>query len=215
MYLDKLIKREFMVLLVSVITITIIILAVFYINNSNMDNNRDNIITIDNLKIKYCEDVSCKQSYSNYGSVIGTIHKNGESNIRVINKYDMDTEALKEEPYVINIANTGDKTSTLTLLLEEDKDYKPYGNIDNLKKLANLYMNNIKIGISNCSNGLDKENVSIKLYNELENHILLEDTILGNKNNTYCIWTWISNVEEEIDKSYFVAKIDFKSKLND
>ena len=214
MYLDKLIKREFLVLIVSVITVTIIVFAVFYINNSNLNNDNSNIITIDNLEIKYCEDLTCKKTITNYGSVIGTNIVNGESSVKEIKKYEQELDVINEKPYVISVKNTSAYPTSLSLYIKEDNDYKPYDNKENLIKLNNLYINNLKVGITNCSNSINPEDVKLFSYSSLEDYLLLDnDRIESNDTNKYCIWTFISNLEENIDNSYFVAKIDFKSKI--
>ena len=100
--------------------------------------------------------------------------------------------------------------SYLTIKLNEDKDYIPHDNYKDYKSITELYSNNIKIGISNCNNGINKD-ASILKYNELVNSIILDKDLLeSGKDNTYCLWTWLDeNTPNEVQKTYFVANLDF------
>ena len=115
--------------------------------------------------------------------------------------------------YIFNIKNTGTLKSFLTIKLKEDKDYKPLNDIEEYKSLTELYSNNIKVGISDCSKNIDRENVSINTYGSLEDNIILrDDMLLSNEDRTYCLWTWLDeNTPNEVQNTYFVANLDFNA----
>ena len=198
MYLDKLIKREFLALVVSVITITIIIFAIFYMKNSNMNNINDNTLIVDNLEIKYCLDINCKETYNNLTNTIGTKTINGKTTLTKINNYEIDSDALNQEPYIFNVKNISENNTNLTIKLINDEDYQ--------------ISDYIKVGITNCSNNINIEDINIYNYSELEDNTLIyDDLIASNKSNTYCLWTWSNNINET--EEYFMAKIDYISKI--
>lgn len=211
MYIDELIKKELIFLIGFVVIIVTIFIGSSYAYFLSIDKGEDNTINIGDLEITFCSDESCKNNYSNFGQVIGTKNINGESVIENIYPYTSDIEALKSEPYIFNIKNTGTLKSYLTIKLKEDEDYKPSNNIEEYKSLTTLYSNNIKVGISNCNNNIDRENVIINTYGNLEDNIILkDDMLLSNEDRTYCLWTWLDeNTPNDVQDTYFVANLDF------
>ena len=211
MYIDELIKKELIFLIGFVVIIVTIFIGSSYAYFLSVDKGEDNTINIGDLEITFCSDESCKNNYSNFGQVIGTKNVNGESVIENIYPYTSDIEALKSEPYIFNIKNTGTLKSYLTIKLKEDEDYKPSNNIEEYKSLTTLYSNNIKVGISNCNNNIDRENVIINTYGNLEDNIILkDDMLLSNEDRTYCLWTWLDeNTPNDVQDTYFVANLDF------
>ena len=107
MYIDKMIKKEVLILIVSILVVLALITSVSFSYFLAVDNGEDNVINIGDLKITFCEDESCKKDYANFGQVIGTKKVNGESVINNIYPYPNETDALKETPYIFNIKNTG------------------------------------------------------------------------------------------------------------
>ena len=213
MYIDKIIKKEVAVLVTSILVVVILLIGVSFSFFLSVDSGKSNIISIGDLNIKFCEGISCEKDYSNFGQVIGTKNVGGESVIDKIYPYQSDFEALETTPYIFNIENTGSLDSLLTIKLTEDKDYIPNSSYSNYESITNSYSDNIKIGISNCSKEIDRENVLIKTYSELENNVILEnDEINSGDNTTYCLWTWLdSNTPNNVQNTYFVANLDFKA----
>lgn len=209
MYIDKIIKKEASVLLVSIIALLIVIIGFSYSYFITVDSGKDNVISIGDLKVSFCEDETCNSKYPNFGQVIGTKKVNDEIVIDSIYPYQDDASALEKTPYIFNIKNTGSLPVYLTIRLVEDEDYAS----SEFSSLPELYSNNIKIGISNCNNLIDKENVIIYKYGELVDNIILEnDTLDVDKDNTYCLWTWLDeNTPNEVQDTFFVANLDFKA----
>ena len=212
MYIDKIIKKEALVLLVSVVALLIVIIGFSYSYFTSIDTGKDNIISVGDLKVSFCEDETCNTNYPNFGQVIGTKKINDEIVADSIYPYIFDSEAVSKTPYIFNIKNTGSLPVYLTIKLKEDTDYTP-NNISEYKSLAKLYANNIKIGISNCNNEIDRVNINILKYGELIDNKILENDLLGvNEDNTYCLWTWLDeNTPNDVQDTYFVANLDFKA----
>ena len=209
MYIDKLIKREISVLIVSILVVLILFIGVSFSYFLLVDKGKDNTISVGDLKISFCEDETCNKGYENFGQVIGTTMVDGKSVAKNMYPYISNEEALKSTPYIFNIKNTGSLKSILTIKLKEDKDYEYNGNY---KNLVELYSNNIKIGISNCSNHLNRDEVTIRKYGELNNKIILTNEVLNKeKKKTYCLWTWLDeNTPNDVYNTYFVANLDFE-----
>ena len=212
MYIDKIIKKEALVLTVTVIVLLICVIGFSYSYFTSIDKGKDNIISIGDLKVSFCEDETCNNNYPNFGQVIGTKKVNGEIVTESIYPYLNDEDALVKEPYIFNIKNTGTLDVYLTIKLKEDKDYSP-DSIEDYKSLTELYSNNIKIGLSNCSNSINRTEVTILKYGELENNVILLNEPLGvNQDKTYCLWTWLdNNTPNDVQNTYFVANLDFKA----
>ena len=157
MYIDKMVKKDVIFLIISVIFILVLLIGVSYSYFFSIDKGKNNIINIGNLEITFCIDETCNKNYPNFGQVIGTKNINGESVVESIYPYLNDTDALNKTPYIFNIKNTGTLDSYLTIKLNEDKDYIPHDNYKDYKSITELYSNNIKIGISNCNNGINKD----------------------------------------------------------
>ncbi len=213
MYIDKLVKKELIILIVFVFAIVTIFIGSSYAYFMSIDKGEDNTINIGDLEVTFCIDETCKKDYANFGQVIGTKNVNGQSVIENIYPYTSNTEALKSDPYIFNIKNTGTLKSFLTIKLKEDIDYKPINDIEEYKSLTELYSNNIKVGISDCSKNIDRENVIINTYGNLEDNIILKDDILlSGEDKTYCLWTWLDeNTPNEVQNTYFVANLDFNA----
>ena len=213
MYIDKMIKKEVLILIVSILVVITLITSVSFSYFFAVDNGKENVISIGDLKITFCEDESCKKDYANFGQVIGTKTVNGESVINRIYPFVNETDALNTTPYIFNIKNTGSLDVLLTIKLNEDMDYIPSGNYSNYESITKLYSENIKVGISNCSNSIDRENVLINSYNSLiDNTILENDELKVNEDKTYCLWTWLDeNTPNSVQNTYFVANLDFKA----
>ncbi len=213
MYIDKIIKKEVLVLITSILAILILLMGFSFSYFLSFDKGKDNIISIGDLNITFCTDESCKKNYSNFGQVIGTKNINGQSVVDNIYPYLNDLDALESNPYIFNIKNTGSLDSIITIKLKEDKDYIPSSDYLEYESITKLYSNNIKIGISNCNNTIDTENVIIKTFSDLEDDIILDNELIkSGEDNTYCLWTWLDeNTPNSVSNTYFVANLDFKA----
>ena len=213
MYIDKIIKREALVLVISVIVLLTVFFGISYSYFMSFDKGEDNVISVGDLKVTFCTDETCQKDYANFGQVIGTKSVNGQSVANSIYPFETDEKALKEMPYIFNIKNTGTLNSYITIKLKEDSDYIPNELYQEYGSATELYSNNIKVGISNCDNGINTTDVKIMTYGELENNIILTDELLESlKDRTYCLWTWLDkDTPNEVQNTYFVANLDFKA----
>ena len=208
MYIDRLIKKEIVTIIVLVLIVLMLFFGLSYAYFKATDMGENNKVSIGDLDITFCDYESCKNDYNNYGQIIGTKIVNGKKIIEGIYPYKSDTEALNEDPYVFNIKNTGTLKSYLTIKLNEDKDYI---NENNLVSLTNNYSDNIRIALNNCDNGINRENVSIMTYSLLKDNVILKDDFLeSNEDKTYCLWAYLSNnTPNEAQNTCFVANLDF------
>jgi hypothetical protein len=204
--------KNIIFIIISVIVLIVIGISVSYSYFLVTSAGKDNIISVGDLDVSFCEDETCKKNYPNFGKVIGTKTVNGESVLENIYPYPSDAEALNKDPYIFNISNHGSLDTNITVKLVEDKDYKPTNDREMYIKLTDLYSNYIKIAVSNCDNGIDRLNPTILNYGSLNNNIIIEnDTIEKGKNKTYCLWTYLdSNNPNEVQNTYFDANLNFK-----
>ena len=210
MYIDRLIKKEIVSIIVLIVIVLMLFFGISYAYFLATDMGESNKVSIGNLEITFCDYESCKNNENNYGQIIGTKLVNGEKTLVGIYPYESDAVALREDPYLFNIKNTGTLKSYLTIKLNEDKKY-----IDdnNFKSLTNNYSDYIKVAISDCNDGINRTNVDIKTYSSLKNNIILENDLLeSSEDKTYCLWTYLSkNTPNEAQNTYFIANLDFNA----
>ena len=211
MFIDKIIKREIGVLVVSVVAVFVVIIGISYALFFSVDEGEEDTINIGDLKITFCADKTCNDTYENLGKIIGTKKVGGISVPSKVYPYDSYKEALKTEPYIFNIKNTGAIDAYLTIKLVEDKEYELADNYKDYVSLIANYPEYIKIVVSDCSNSLERDKVEVLTYSELNKHIIKADDYLkSNQDKTYCLWTWLDyNTPNEAQNTYFVANLDF------
>ena len=208
MFLDKQIKKQIVFISISVIAIVVLFTGITYAYFKSTSKGEDDTISVGDLQISFCTDESCNDSYDNFGQIIGTKTVDGENVIEGIYPYKNDRDALKSTPYIFNVKNTGTLKSFITIKIKEDKEFVSEG----YKSITEKYSNNVKIGISICNNKIDRDNVIIQKYSELQGGILLDNQILlKDEEKTYCLWTWLDeNTPNDAQNTYFVANLDFK-----
>lgn len=205
--------KNIIFILICVVVIIVIGISVSYSYFVVTSNGKDNIISVGDLDVSFCEDESCEKNYANFGKVIGTKNVNGQSVLENIYPYSTDEEALSKDPYIFNIKNKGTLDTNITVRLMEDADYKPSKDKEEYTALTDLYANHIKVAVSNCDNGIDRNNVKIQKYGSLFDYIIIEfETIKSGEDKTYCLWTYLdSTTPNEVQNTYFVANLSFKA----
>ncbi len=206
-------SKNVIFILVSIIVLIVVGISVSYSYFVVTSNGKDNTISVGDLDVSFCEDESCEKNYANFGKVIGTKNVNGKSELESIYPYATDEEALLKDPYIFNIKNKGSLDTNITVRLTEDTDYKPSKDKEEFTNLTELYSNYIKVAVSNCDNGIDRKNVTIKKYGSLLDNIIIEfETIPKGTDKTYCLWTYLdSTTPNEVQNTYFVANLSFKA----
>lgn len=209
MYIDKVIKKEFLTLLVCVIVLIAFIIGFSYSFFFSVDEEESNIIKVGELDITFCSDNTCNNKYNNYGQIIGTKNIDGVNYPKSIYPYASDSEALANEPYIFNIKNTGSLDTYLSVKLNEDKDYTLDDDHSEYSSFSKL--DYLKVGITNCNDSIDVSNVVIYKYNDLvDNTIINNEELKSEEEKTYCLWTWLdSTTPNEVQNTYFVANLSF------
>ena len=147
MYIDKLIKREVITLLVSVSLLVIIFIGVTYAKFLSVDKGQDTVINMGDLNISFCKDTTCDSTYTNIGQVIGTKVENGTTVPASIYPYAGKTEYSNETPYIFKIENTGSLDSTVKIKLKEDATFTPSGDYSSYARLTSKYADHLKVAI--------------------------------------------------------------------
>ena len=123
MYIDRLIKKEIVTIIVLVLVVLMLFFGLSYAYFIATDSGENNKVSIGDLDITFCDYSSCKNDKNNYGQIIGTKIVDGQKVLEGIYPYISDSEAIKEDPYLFNIKNTGSLKSYITIKLMEDKNY--------------------------------------------------------------------------------------------
>ena len=148
MYIDKLIKKEVITLLVSVSLLVIIFIGVTYAKFLSVDKGQDTVINMGDLNISFCKDTTCDSTYTNIGQVIGTKVENGASVPADIYPFKNDGSYSNETPYIFKVTNTGSLDSTVKIKLKEDASFTPSGDYSSYARLTSKYADHLKVAIS-------------------------------------------------------------------
>ena len=147
MYIDKLIKKEVITLLISVSLLVIIFIGVTYAKFLSVDKGQDTVINMGDLNISFCKDTTCDTTYTNIGQVIGTKIENGTSVPADIYPFKNDGSYSNETPYIFKIENTGSLDSTVKIKLKEDASFTPSGDYSSYARLTSKYAGHLKVAI--------------------------------------------------------------------
>ena len=147
MYIDKLIKKEVITLLVSVSLLVIVFIGVTYAKFLSVDKGQDTVINMGDLNISFCKDTTCDTTYANIGQVIGTKVENGASVPADIYPFKNDGSYSNEAPYIFKIENTGSLDSTVKIKLKEDASFTPSGDYSDYARLTSKYADHLKVAI--------------------------------------------------------------------
>ena len=147
MYIDKLIKREVITLLVSVSLLVIIFIGVTYAKFLSVDKGQDTVINMGDLNISFCKDTTCDSTYTNIGQVIGTKVENGTTVPAGIYPFPDNGTYSNETPYIFKVTNTGSLDSTVKIKLKEDASFTPTGDYSSYARLTSKYADHLKVAI--------------------------------------------------------------------
>ena len=147
MYIDKLIKKEVITLLISVSLLVIIFIGVTYAKFLSVDKGQDTVINMGDLNISFCKDTTCDTTYTNIGQIIGTKVVDGVTTPVSIYPYAGKTEYSNETPYIFKVENTGTLDSTVKIKLKEDAIFTPSGEYSSYARLTSKYADHLKVAI--------------------------------------------------------------------
>ena len=147
MYIDKLIKKEVITLLISVSLLVNIFIGVTYAKFLSVDKGQDTVINMGDLNISFCKDTTCDTTYTNIGQVIGTKVENGTTVPASIYPFKNDGSYSNETPYIFKIENTGSLDSTVKIKLKEDASFTPSGDYSSYARLTSKYAGHLKVAI--------------------------------------------------------------------
>ena len=147
MYIDKLIKKEVITLLISVSLLVIIFIGVTYAKFLSVDKGQDTVINMGDLNISFCKDTTCDTTYTNIGQVIGTKVENGTTVPAGIYPFKDNSSYSNETPYIFKVENTGSLDSTVKIKLKEDASFTPSGDYSSYARLTSKYAGHLKVAI--------------------------------------------------------------------
>ena len=147
MYIDKLIKKEVITLLISVAFLVVVFIGVTFAKFLSVDKGEKTVINMGDLNISFCSDSTCDTTYSNIGQVIGTKVENGVTVPASIYPFKNDATYSNETPYIFKVENTGTLDSTVKIKLKEDATYTPTGDYSSYTRLSLKYPEHLKVAI--------------------------------------------------------------------
>ena len=147
MYIDKLIKKEVITLLISVAFLVVVFIGVTFAKFLSVDKGEKTVINMGDLNISFCNNSTCDTTYSNIGQVIGTKVENGVTVPASIYPFPDDGTYSNETPYIFKVENTGSLDSTVKIKLKEDATYTPTGDYSSYTRLSLKYPEHLKVVI--------------------------------------------------------------------
>ena len=147
MYIDKLIRKEVITLLISVAFLVVVFIGVTFAKFLSVDKGQKTVINMGDLNISFCNNSTCDTTYSNIGQVIGTKVENGVTVPASIYPFPDDGTYSNETPYIFKIENTGSLDSTVKIKLKEDATYTPTGDYSSFTRLSLKYPEHLKVAI--------------------------------------------------------------------
>ncbi len=217
MHIDKIIKREVISLIVSLVLIVVIFAVASKSPFFSVSQSNDSVHHTGNLSYSLCNDLACED---NFGKVISMVTEEGSSYFK-ISSYKTHNEAFKEKPYILKIRNNGSSNQIINIYIKENKDITP---IDPkyTSSLTKSNFDNIMLGISNCNNSINSSDVYIYNYSShtsfdtvslKDNYIPYISNYELNKNNeaTFCIWVWLRSEAKETKNEYLIADIEVQT----
>ena len=147
MYIDKLIRKEVITLLISVAFLVVVFIGVTFAKFLSVDKGEKTVINMGDLNISFCNNSTCDTTYSNIGQVIGTKVENGVTIPASIYPFPDNTSYSNETPYIFKIENTGTLDSTVKIKLKEDATYTPTGDYSSYTRLSLKYPEHLKVAI--------------------------------------------------------------------
>ena len=147
MYIDKLIKKEVITLLISVAFLVVVFIGVTFAKFLSVDKGKKTVINMGDLNISFCNNSTCDTTYSNIGQVIGTKVENGVTVPASIYPFPDDGTYSNETPYIFKVTNTGSLDSTVKIKLKEDATYIPTGDYSSYTRLSLKYSEHLKVAI--------------------------------------------------------------------
>ena len=147
MYIDKIIKKEVITLLISVGLLLTVFIGVSFASFFKIDEGKDNVVETGDLAISFCSDSTCDTTYENIGQVIGTTKQDGTSVPTSIYPYPNDGTYSNATPYIFKVTNTGTMDATITIKLKEDEDFLPTGDYSEYQRLTSLYSEHLKVAV--------------------------------------------------------------------
>ena len=147
MYIDKLIRKEVITLIISVSLLIVLFIGVTYSKFLSVDNGSETVINIGDLSISFCNDSTCDSTYNNIGQIIGSKIVDGVSVPVSMYPYKNDVSYSNEIPYIFKVENDGTLDSTIKIKLKEDISFIPSGDYSNYERLTSKYADHLKIAI--------------------------------------------------------------------
>ena len=147
MYIDKLIKKEVITLLISVAFLVVVFIGVTFAKFLSVDKGKKTVINMGDLNISFCNNSTCDTTYSNIGQVIGTKVENGVTVPASIYPFKDAGTYSNETPYIFKVENTGTLDSTVKIKLKEDATYTPTGDYSSYTRLSLKYPEHLKVAI--------------------------------------------------------------------
>lgn len=208
MQMGKMIQKEIILTIVSIVLISILLISFSYAYFLQIDEGEQNVVEFGNLSLTLCKTEDCNTSNDQIGNIIGLTTV---GNARIPEKFYpiSDELALTQEPYRFIITNNGDYDLYVKMYLKPDETFDAteiYIDTD-FKDFKETDYSNIKLAINEKGN-----TPTIKTYISLENSVLAENILLNKgESKIFELIAWESiNAKNSSIGTYFVTRLSLE-----
>ena len=204
MNLRVLIKREITIATLSIVLVTLGIIAFSYSVFMDIEEGGTNVINFGNIAMSFCADSNCNSTVSNLGNIIGT--ETNESGETVpVKVYPMtETEGLGTEGYKFIFENKGDYDLYISIKLEPDTEFILNTEFPDYSDYSETAYDNIMVAIG--EEGLQP---TISSYSDLTDFKITENILLSvGEQKIFNLYAWVKeDALNTAQGTYFVTKI--------
>ena len=204
MNLRALIKREILIASLSIILVTLGIIAFSYSVFMDVEEGETNVINFGDIAMSFCADASCNTLVDNLGNIIGTeTNESGES--VPVKVYPMSqTEGLNTIPYKFILENTGDYDLYVSIKLEPDTEFILNTEFPDYVDYTETAYSNIMVAF-----GEDGLNPTVQLYSELTDYQLADNILIeAGTQKIFNLYAWVKeDAPNTAQGTYFVTEI--------
>ncbi len=227
MKLEKLIKREISITIVTVLIVVLLFISFSYAIFKVDAEGEAKTITFGNIAMSFCIDETCDTGLEeNVDNIIGT-KKNEDGSTSYVPIYPQTDPTTPEEwsaldPYTFKLKNTGSLPLYVTLYLEKDTtsglEFTTNTSKDGyeFENKYNVAVDDDQIKVAIGEDGVETPTTNIfgqiEKVEGTEKHILTKNILIeANNEKTFHLYAWLRNdANNAAQGKYFVTKISAK-----
>lgn len=204
MNLRALIKREIMIASLTIILVTLGLIAFSYSVFMDVEEGEANVINFGDIAMSFCADSSCNTLVQNLGNIIGTETNEAGETIPV-KVYPMSQEeGLNTTPYKFILENTGDYDLYVSVKLEPDTEFILNTEFPDYSDYTETEYSNIMVAF-----GEDGLTPTVQSYSTLTDFKLASNILIpAGEQKIFDLYAWVKeDAPNTAQGTYFVTEV--------